>query len=113
SVATPPKLQPEAERPARWPGDKTSWSFRPTGLPVCIRGAGCSNSYGVIGAPGTGKSHLVRNTLRSMIDYAPDCQDAVKFLAHCEAHGITLENCPLHIRTWIDKVKDRPRRRQT
>ena len=29
-------------------------------------------------------------------------QDAVKFLAHCEAHGITLENCPLHIRTWID-----------
>ena len=21
-------------------------------------------------------------------------QDAVKFLAHCEAHGITLENCP-------------------
>ena len=40
-------------------------------------------------------------------------QDAVKFLAHCEAHGITLENCPLHIRTWIDQVKDRPRRRQT
>ena len=40
-------------------------------------------------------------------------QDDVKFLAHCEAHGITLENCPLHIRTWIDQVKDRPRRRQT
>ena len=40
-------------------------------------------------------------------------QDAVKFLAHCEAHGITLEHCPLHIRTWIDQVKGRPRRRQT
>ena len=40
-------------------------------------------------------------------------QDAVKFLAHCEAQGITLENCTLHIRTWIDQVKDRPRRRQT
>ena len=34
-------------------------------------------------------------------------QDAVKFLAQCEAHGIKLENCPLHIRTWIDKEKGR------
>ena len=39
-------------------------------------------------------------------------QDAVKFLADCEAHGIKLENCPLLIRTWIDQVKGRPRRRQ-
>jgi anti-anti-sigma regulatory factor len=30
-------------------------------------------------------------------------QDAVSFLAQCEAHGIKLENCPLHIRTWIDQ----------
>ncbi|HXJ40119.1 MAG TPA: hypothetical protein VNH18_12650 [Bryobacteraceae bacterium] len=34
-------------------------------------------------------------------------QDAVSFLAHCEAHGIKLENCPFHIRTWIDKEKGR------
>jgi len=34
-------------------------------------------------------------------------QDAVKFLAQCEAHRIKLENCPLHIRTWIDKEKGR------
>jgi hypothetical protein len=40
-------------------------------------------------------------------------QDAVKFLGKWEAHGIKLENCPLHIRTWIDQVKNRPRRRQT
>jgi hypothetical protein len=39
-------------------------------------------------------------------------QDAVKFLAQCEAHGIKLENCPLHIRTWIEQVIGRPRRRQ-
>ena len=39
-------------------------------------------------------------------------QDAVKFLGRCEADGIKLENCPLHIRTWIDQVKGRPRRRQ-
>ena len=32
-------------------------------------------------------------------------QAAVKFLAQCEAHGIKLDNCPLHIRTWIDKGK--------
>jgi anti-anti-sigma regulatory factor len=34
-------------------------------------------------------------------------QDAVKFLTQCEAHGIKLENCPLHIRTWIDQGKGR------
>ena len=38
-------------------------------------------------------------------------QDAVKFLGCCEADGIKLKNCPLHIRKWIDQVKDRPKRR--
>ena len=38
-------------------------------------------------------------------------QDAVKFLRRCEADGIKLENCPLHVRRWIDQVKD-PRRRR-
>jgi hypothetical protein len=38
-------------------------------------------------------------------------QDAVKFLRRCEADGIKLENCPLHVRRWIDQVKDRFRRR--
>jgi hypothetical protein len=39
-------------------------------------------------------------------------QDAVTFLAHCEANGIKLENCPLHIRNWIDQEKCRNRRRR-
>ena len=41
-------------------------------------------------------------------------QDAVTFLADCEAKGIKLENCPLHIRSWIDQEKRRhkPRQRQ-
>ena len=41
-------------------------------------------------------------------------QDAVTFLADCEAKGIKLENCPLHIRNWIDQEKrwNRRRRRQ-
>ena len=38
-------------------------------------------------------------------------QDAVKFLQSCEADDIKLENCPLHVRRWIDQVKD-PRRRR-
>ena len=38
-------------------------------------------------------------------------QDAVKFLRSCEADGIQLENSPLHVRRWIDQVKD-PRRRR-
>ena len=33
-------------------------------------------------------------------------EDAVKFLGLCEADGIKLENCPLHVRKWIDQLKD-------
>jgi nucleoside-diphosphate-sugar epimerase len=39
-------------------------------------------------------------------------QDVVTFLAHCEANGIKLENCPLHIRNWIDQEKHRNRSRR-
>jgi hypothetical protein len=39
-------------------------------------------------------------------------QDAVTFLADCEAKGIKLESCPLHVRNWIDQEKRRDRRRQ-
>ena len=39
-------------------------------------------------------------------------QDAVTFLADCEAKGIEIESCPLHIRTWIDQQKRRNRRRR-
>ena len=38
--------------------------------------------------------------------------DAVQFLRRCEADGTKLENCPLHVRRWIDEVKDRRRRRR-
>jgi len=34
-------------------------------------------------------------------------QDAVTFLARCEANGIQLENCPAYIREWI--VREEPR----
>jgi hypothetical protein len=39
-------------------------------------------------------------------------EDGVKFLGKCEVEGIKLENCPLHVRRWVDHVKDRPKRRR-
>ena len=41
-------------------------------------------------------------------------QDAVTFLADCEANGIKLLGCPLHIRNWINQEKRRakPQQRQ-
>jgi hypothetical protein len=38
-------------------------------------------------------------------------QDAVEFLAGCEANGIELENCPAYIREWIERLKGRTKRR--
>ena len=40
-------------------------------------------------------------------------QDAIKFLGGCEAGGIKLENCPVYIREWIERIKGRTRRRRT
>jgi anti-anti-sigma regulatory factor len=37
----------------------------------------------------------------------------VKFLAGCEADSIKLENCPVYIREWIERVKRRTRRPRT
>jgi hypothetical protein len=38
-------------------------------------------------------------------------QDVVTYLADCEAKGIKLESCPLHIRKWVDQERRRNRRR--
>jgi hypothetical protein len=40
-------------------------------------------------------------------------QDAVSFLARCEADSITLENCPAYIRQWIEQAKGGTRHRRT
>lgn len=34
-------------------------------------------------------------------------QDAVTFLVGCEANGVKLQNCPLHIRNWINQERRR------
>ena len=39
-------------------------------------------------------------------------RDVVAFLAECEAKGIALECCPLHMRSWVDQEKGRKERRR-
>jgi anti-anti-sigma regulatory factor len=55
----------------------------------------------------TGGQHLVLD----LRDLTLVNEDAVKFLAGCEADGIKLENCPAYIREWIDRLKGRIKRR--
>jgi hypothetical protein len=33
-------------------------------------------------------------------------RDAVRFLAHCETKGATLQNCPVYIREWMRRETD-------
>ncbi len=41
-------------------------------------------------------------------------QDAVTFLAQCEANGTKLRNCPAYIREWIGRRQERePKRSRT
>ena len=47
-----------------------------------------------------------RHLVLDLTDVTLVNEDAVKFLGGCEANGIKLENCPLHVRKWIDQLKD-------
>jgi hypothetical protein len=33
-------------------------------------------------------------------------REAVRFLEHCDSHGIKLTNCPPYIREWIARERD-------
>jgi anti-anti-sigma regulatory factor len=33
-------------------------------------------------------------------------RDVMRFLASCEAYGVTLENCTPYIREWMEREKD-------
>ena len=48
-----------------------------------------------------------------LTDVALVNQDAVEFLAGCEANSIKLDNCPAYIRVWIEAVKGRNGRQRT
>ena len=48
-----------------------------------------------------------RNLAFDLADVTLVDREAVKFLAHCEADSIELENCPPYIREWIQREKAR------
>ena len=34
-------------------------------------------------------------------------REVMRFFAHCEADGVTLENCTPYIREWMEREKDK------
>jgi hypothetical protein len=48
-----------------------------------------------------------RNIILDLWDVRLADRDAVRFLRGCEADGMKLENCPVYIREWMDREKDR------
>ena len=46
-----------------------------------------------------------RHVILDLQDLTLANQDAINFLARCEAGGITLKNCPAYIREWIMSQK--------
>src|SRR6266545_2284409 len=57
-LPVPPGVVDGAGERSEWPGDRSSWMLRPTNEDVAITSAGCSNAFGIVGAPGCGKTHL-------------------------------------------------------
>jgi hypothetical protein len=53
-----------------------------------------------------------RNLALDLADVTLVDREAVKFLAHCEADSIELENCPPYIREWIQRETSRNNRRR-
>ena len=53
-----------------------------------------------------------RNLALDLADVTLVDREAVKFLAHCEADSIKLENCPPYIREWIQRESARDSRRK-
>src|SRR5262245_81605 len=60
-------------RVGTFPGVPTEWTLEPTDRPIAIADDGCSTSFGIIGAPGSGKTHLMRRLLRDIVNHAPGC----------------------------------------
>jgi anti-anti-sigma regulatory factor len=50
-----------------------------------------------------GKEASDRRIVLDLKDLTLVDQDAVSFLARCEAHNIELKNCPAYIREWITR----------
>jgi anti-anti-sigma regulatory factor len=53
-----------------------------------------------------------RNLALDLADVTLVDREAVKFLAHCEADSIELENCPPYIREWVQRERGQNSRRR-
>jgi hypothetical protein len=50
--------------------------------------------------------HDYRKIILDLGDVRLADRGAVRFLRHCEAVGMKLENCPAYVREWIGREKD-------
>ena len=48
----------------------------------------------------------VRDIIVDLKDVSLVDREVMRFLASCEADGVSLENCPPYIREWIRREKD-------
>ncbi|HXL25952.1 MAG TPA: hypothetical protein VN952_04685 [Chthoniobacterales bacterium] len=48
----------------------------------------------------------VRDIIVDLKDVSLVDREVMRFLARCEADGVSLENCPPYIREWIRREKD-------
>ena len=55
---------------------------------------------------------FLHNLVLDMKDVTLVDQSAIRFLAHCEADAVTLENCPSYIRDWIAAEQRRNKTRK-
>jgi len=55
---------------------------------------------------------LGRRLMINLRDVTLINRDVATFLDECEAKGIKLECCPLHVRSWIDQEKGWKKRRR-
>jgi len=57
--------------------------------------------------------NLDRSLALDMRDVTYVDPTAIAFLEECEANGVVLRNCPIYLREWIDKEKEKnPQRKQ-
>ena len=47
-----------------------------------------------------------RNIVVDLKDVSMVDREVMRFLARCEANGVTLENCARYIREWMEREKD-------
>lgn len=63
---------PPVARPGELPMRQLDWHLEKTGGDLCLADRGLTQSYGIFGASGSGKTHLMRHLLRQLFAHCPD-----------------------------------------